>query len=62
MIVDRGYLVPEVAEQLGVSAHSLYKWVRAVKRIGNLSPLPSPVTHRGNGPSVSADARSVAGN
>lgn len=30
-IVDRGYPVYEVAERLGVSAHSLYKWVKAVR-------------------------------
>ena len=30
-IVDRGYPVAEVSERLGVSAHSLYKWVKAVK-------------------------------
>ena len=30
-IVDRGYSVPEVSERLGVSAHSLYKSVKAVK-------------------------------
>jgi transposase len=30
-IVDRGYSVPKVSERLGVSAHSLYKWVKAVK-------------------------------
>ena len=30
-IVDRGYSVTDVAERLGVSAHSLYKWVKAVK-------------------------------
>ncbi len=29
-VVDRGYGVPEVAARLGVSAHSLYKWVKAV--------------------------------
>lgn len=29
-IVDRGYSVAEVSERLGVSAHSLYKWVKAV--------------------------------
>jgi len=29
-VVERGYLVPEVAARLGVSAHSLYKWVKAV--------------------------------
>ena len=26
-----GYSVPEVAERPGVSSHSLYKWVKAVK-------------------------------
>lgn len=30
-IVDRGYSVSEVSERLGVSAHSLDKWVKAVK-------------------------------
>jgi transposase len=31
-IVDRGYYsVAEVSQRLGVSAHSLYKWVKAVK-------------------------------
>ena len=29
--MDRGYSVAEVSERLGVSAHSLYKWVKAVK-------------------------------
>jgi len=30
-IVDRGYSVADVSERLGVSSHSLYKWVKAVK-------------------------------
>ena len=30
-IVDRGYRVREVSDRLGVSAHSLYKWVNEVK-------------------------------
>lgn len=30
-IVERGYSVAEVSERLGVSAHSLYKWVKAVR-------------------------------
>lgn len=30
-IVERGYPVAEVAERLGVSANSLYKWVKAVR-------------------------------
>lgn len=30
-IVERGYCVAEVSARLGVSAHSLYKWVKAIK-------------------------------
>ena len=30
-VLDRGYPVADVAERLGVSAHSLYKWVKTVK-------------------------------
>ena len=30
-VVDRGYCVAEVSERLGVSSHSLYKWVKAIK-------------------------------
>lgn len=30
-IVERGHSVAEVSERLGVSAHSLYKWVNALK-------------------------------
>ncbi len=30
-ITERGYSVAEVSARLGVSAHSLYKWVSAVK-------------------------------
>ena len=30
-VLERGHPVAEVAERLGVSAHSLYKWVKAVK-------------------------------
>lgn len=29
-VTERGYPVSEVAARLGVSAHSLYKWVKAV--------------------------------
>lgn len=32
-VVDRGYAVADVAARLGVSNHSLYKWVRAVKPV-----------------------------
>ena len=28
--IDRGYGVPDIAARLGVSAHSLHKWVKAV--------------------------------
>ncbi|EOZ0609955.1 TPA: IS3 family transposase [Escherichia coli] len=30
-ITERGYSVAEVSDSLGVSAHSLYKWLRAIK-------------------------------
>ena len=30
-VLDRGYSVKEVCERLGLSAHSLYKWLKAVK-------------------------------
>jgi len=30
-VTQRGYSVVEVAERVGVSSHSLYKWVRAAK-------------------------------
>jgi len=30
-VIDRGYTSAEVSERLGVSHHSLYKWVNAVK-------------------------------
>lgn len=30
-VLERGYSVAQVAERLGTSAHSLYKWVKAVK-------------------------------
>ena len=30
-VTERGYPVVEVAARLGVSSHSLYKWVKAVR-------------------------------
>lgn len=30
-VVERGYTVAEVSARVGVSTHSLYKWVKAVK-------------------------------
>jgi transposase len=30
-VLERGYSVAEVSERLGVSAQSLYKWVKVVK-------------------------------
>ena len=30
-VIERGYSVAEVAARLGVSTHSLHKWVKAVK-------------------------------
>jgi len=29
-VIERGYSVADIAERLGVSTHSLYKWVKAV--------------------------------
>ena len=29
-ITERGYSVAEVSKRIGVSAHSLYKWVKSV--------------------------------
>jgi len=34
-VVKRAYAVEDVAKQLGVSAQSLYKWVRASSRSDN---------------------------
>ncbi|EPE8723705.1 MULTISPECIES: IS3 family transposase [Klebsiella] len=34
-ITERGYSVAEVSDRLGVSAHSLYKWLRAIKPDNN---------------------------
>jgi transposase len=30
-VVERGYSVKDVAERVGVSAHSLYRWVKGVR-------------------------------
>jgi len=30
-VIERGYSVKEVADRLGISQHSLYKWVKGVK-------------------------------
>jgi len=30
-VTERGYPATEVAERLGVSTHSLYKWIRAAR-------------------------------
>lgn len=30
-VVERGHAVAEVSARLGVSSHSLYKWVKAIK-------------------------------
>ena len=30
-VIERGYSVAEVSERLGVSSHSLYKWVKAAQ-------------------------------
>jgi transposase len=30
-VIERGYTVADVAARVGVSAHSLYKWVKSIK-------------------------------
>ncbi len=30
-ITERGYSVAEVSDRLGVSVHSIYKWLKAIK-------------------------------
>ena len=30
-VVERGFSVSEIAKRLGVSSHSLYKWVNAIR-------------------------------
>lgn len=39
-VIDRGYTISEVADNLGVSQHSLYKWVKACR--------PSPEQSKDN--------------
>ena len=34
-VIEKGHSVPEVAARLGVSIHSLYKWVKAVRPTTN---------------------------
>jgi transposase len=44
-IIDRGYSVAEVSERIGVSPHSLYKWVKAIqamRKLNDLSALGKP--------------------
>ena len=35
LITERGYSVTHVAERLGVSQHSIYKWLKAVRPLRN---------------------------
>jgi transposase len=32
-VIDRGYSVREVASRIGVSEHSLYRWVRRARKV-----------------------------
>ena len=34
-VIERGYSVGEIAQRIGVSKHSLYKWVNAVNPSGD---------------------------
>lgn len=35
LITERGYSVTDVAERLGVSQHSIYKWLKVVQPLRN---------------------------
>ena len=35
LVTERGYSVSDVAERLGVSQHSIYKWLKAVHPLHN---------------------------
>ena len=35
LITERGYSVTDVAERLGVSQHSIYKWLKAIQPLRN---------------------------
>ena len=37
-VTDRGYTVREVAARVGVTEYSLYRWVQASRKEGELSP------------------------
>ncbi|ENV33278.1 transposase IS3/IS911 family protein [Acinetobacter gerneri DSM 14967 = CIP 107464 = MTCC 9824] len=39
LIIERGYSVTDVAERLGVSQHSIYKWLKAIQ------PLRPPLVN-----------------
>ena len=39
-VLDQRYSVPEVADRLGVPAHSLYKWVKAVSQMSLTNRQP----------------------
>jgi transposase-like protein len=41
-IVDRGYSVTEVSQRLGVSSHSLYKWVKDSSEVTSMPSSPRP--------------------
>ena len=62
-IVERGYSVAEVSERLGVSGHSLYKWIKAVRPDKTEEQAAALVEAKGevlklcNDPAVSAQVR-----
>ncbi len=45
-VVDRGYSVQEVSQRLGVSTHSMYKWLRASGRWGDTAKSDEAETIR----------------
>lgn len=44
-VIDRGHRVPDVAARLGITEHSLYRWVR---KVTDSASLPAPRARRDN--------------
>jgi transposase-like protein len=46
-VLDRGYSVKEVSENLGVSTHSLYKWLKGLRPfvVRQVAADPQPLAH-----------------
>ena len=43
-VIERGYSVREVASRIGVSEHSLYRWVQAARKADEVTPEAKTVS------------------